>query len=126
MAAGARTSLRGTGVGGSVTEAGVWNPFLYGFGLTLGAACNGCFGVDAVAQSHPLEAGVAQLYFDNGNTVSLFGSNPNAQIIEFSSQGLGLIGVYDSAAAQVPEPETLALLGAALAGLGFGRRRRAG
>ncbi len=46
-----------------------------------------------------------------GNTVSLVGGNPNAQIIEFSNAGLGLIGVFDDVSGQqAPEPGTLLLL----------------
>lgn len=108
----------GTGFGGAALEAAHWNAFLNGFGLNLegGLSYNGFVGTDPVQQSHPLETGVEQLFYNNGNTVSLFGVNPNAQIIEFfdSSPPLGLIGVYDNVAAQVPEPGTLLMLALAL------------
>ena len=108
----------GTGVGGSVFEAGLWNPFLNLFGLDLGATYNGCCGVDSVEVTHVIEAGVSQLYYNNGNTVSLVGGNPNAQIIEFSGTSLGLIGVYDDIeVTPVPEPGTLLCLLLALAAL---------
>lgn len=113
----------GTAVGlNSGTEAALWNAFLNPFGLTLGGvAYNGCCGVDPVQQTHPIETGVQQLYSNNGNTVSLFGANPNAQIVEFSNQGLGLIGVYDNVAS-VPEPGSLLLLALALVAVVVARR----
>jgi hypothetical protein len=108
----------GTGIGGSVVEAGVWDPFLNLFGLDLGAAYNGCCGVDPVEVTHVIETGVSQLYYNNGNTVTLVGGNPNAQIIEFSGTGLGLIGVYDDVGVTpVPEPGTLLCLVLALAAI---------
>jgi len=107
----------GTGVGGAAFEAGVWDPFLNLFGLDLGASYNGCCGVDPIELTHVIETGVSQLYYNNGNTVSPFGGNPNAQIIEFSSSGLGLIGVYDDVGRDVPEPGTLLCLLLAFAAL---------
>ena len=50
------------------------------------------------------------LFYDNGNTVSPFGVNANAQIIEFSDSGVGVLGVYDNTVAPVPEPGTLLML----------------
>lgn len=113
----------GTGVGGAAAEAAVWNPFLNLFGLNLGSSYNGCCGVDAMQVDHAIEAGVGQLYYNNGNTVSLVGANPHAQVIEFSASGLGLIGVYDDVATGVPEPAGWAL---ALLALGVLGRVRAG
>jgi hypothetical protein len=95
----------GTGIGGPITEAAFWNAFLNDYGLNLlGTSYNGCCGVDAVSGTHPLLDGVSQLYYDNGNTVSLSGGNPNASIIEFSSAGLGLIGVFDDVSIEPPPP----------------------
>jgi hypothetical protein len=108
----------GTGVGGAAVEAALWDPFLNLFGLDLGAAYNGCCGVDSVEVTHVIETGVSQLYYNNGNTVTLVGGNPNAQIIEFSGTGLGLIGVYDDVGVTpVPEPGTLLCLLLALVAL---------
>ena len=110
----------GTGDGGPAAEAARWNGFLGGFGLALdGSAYNGIGGNIAVTGSHPILAGVAQLYYDNGNTVINLGTNLSASIVE----GNGLIGVYDNVGV-VPEPETYALMLAGLGALGFVARRR--
>jgi len=110
----------GTGAGGPAAEAALWNGFLGGFGLALdGRNYNGVSGNIAVTGSHPILAGVAQLFYNNGNTVIDLGTNPNASIVE----GNGLIGVYDNVGA-VPEPETYALVLAGLGVLGFVARRR--
>jgi len=111
----------------AATEAALWNPFLNAFGLDLGVVYNGCCGVDLADGGHPLLAGVTQLYYDNGNTVSTTGTSPFAQIIERRSTAgtapIGLIGVFDDVGVTtVPEPAGLALLGLALAGLALARR----
>jgi hypothetical protein len=102
-------------------EANRWNAFLNNFGLTLSTTYNGIQGNVAVAGGHPIFAGVSQLYFDNGNNVSIVNSNPLASVVLTGMGGEGLIGVYDTAA--VPEPATLALLSVAL--FGAARRKRA-
>ena len=110
----------GTGDGGATAEAARWNGFLGGFGLALdGRSYNGIGGNFAVTGSHPILAGVAQLFYDNGNTVIDLGTNANASIVE----GNGLIGVYDNVGA-IPEPETYALMLGGLAALSFVARRR--
>jgi hypothetical protein len=112
----------GTGVGGPVAEAAAWNTFLNAFGLSYAQAYNGISGSVPIASAHQVLSGVATLYQNNGNTISLFGANPNAQIIA-SSQGQGLYAVYEKRA--VPEPSSLLLVGAALAGLARHRAKRA-
>jgi hypothetical protein len=112
----------GTGSGGAAAEAAHWNTFLNGFGLTLGSPYNGCCGNDLVQQSHVIETGVNQLYYNNGNTVSLFGANAFASVIESSVTGVGLIGVYDDTAS-VPEPGAIVLLTLGLIATLAGRSR---
>jgi len=111
------------GTAAVVNEDSAWDSLTHGFGLDFGPSYNGISGSLPVAGSHPLLAGVAQLYFNNGNTVSLFGANPNAQIIALSG-GEGLLGVFDDTANGVPEPTSLGLLGLGLAAAAALRRRR--
>lgn len=112
----------GTGAGGAAVEAAAWNTFLNAFGLNYASSYNGISGVIPLASSHPVLDGVASLYQNNGNSISLVGGNPNAQIIA-SQNGQGLYAVYD--ATEIPEPATLSLLGIALAGAALRRRSRA-
>ena len=110
----------GTGVGGSAAEAADWNTFLNAFGLNFASSYNGIAGVIALASTHPVLAGVAGLYQNNGNSISLFVSNPGAEIIA-SLGGQGLYAVYDATA--IPEPASIKLLSAGLVGFAAARRR---
>jgi len=115
----------GSGVGGPAVEAAAWNPFLNTFGFSFAPVYNGVIGTLAVNQSHPVESGVSQLYYNNGNTISLVGANPYASIIESSGGGAGLLGVYDDVGATaVPEPSMYTMLGAGLGLILFARVRR--
>ncbi len=112
--------------GGATGEANAWNPFLNDFGLGLaGGAYNGVTGLTPVTGVHPILSGVTNLYYNNGNSVVLFGANPNAQIIESAGQN-GLLGVYDdtNTVSQVPEPGTSILLAIGLLATGLMVRRR--
>jgi hypothetical protein len=113
------------GTGAIVGEDSVWDAFLNNFGFEFGPSYNGIGGNFVPSTSHPVFAGVASLYYDNGNTVILTGGNPNAQLIAVHPNGAGLVGIYEAGGVgEIPEPSTLALIGAGLL-FGFLRLRRA-
>ena len=111
----------GVGNGSASDEAAQWNAVINTFQLSLASVYNGLDADIAANSASPVLNGVSQLFYDNGNDVSSTG--PNGVIISSSGQQ-GLIGVYSSSAAAVPEPSTLLLMAGALASLGLHRAKR--
>jgi hypothetical protein len=115
------------GTGMIANEDTVWDSFLANFGFEYGASYNNILGAFAPTTGHPLFAGVPSLFYYYGNTVILTGSTPYAQLIAVHpSSGAGLIGIYESprgGGGEIPEPSTLALVGAGLLAAGLLRRR---
>jgi len=116
------------GTASIMNEDSAWDSFTHQFGLDFGPSYNGIQGVIPISSSDPLFAGVTELYYNNGNSVSLFGGNPEAQILA-SLGDQGLFGTYVgdedrvNLTAVVPEPATLALLGIGVAALGLRRHK---
>ncbi len=111
----------GTGVGGAAVEAAAWNALLNGFGLSLGPVYNGVCCVIPASYAHPIFAGVTQLFYNNGNTVSdLLPADPAQQVF-----GSGLIGIYERSTTATPAPAAIALFGLGALALGIARRTRA-
>ncbi len=113
----------GTGWGGSVAEAGNWNPFLNSFGLGFGTFYNGVNGSLTPPATHPIFSGVGTVYFNNGNNALDLVAGGNSSVV-WSSGANGLIAVYDGNTAAVPEPGTLALFGIGVSAAVFAVRRR--
>jgi hypothetical protein len=86
------------------------NPFLNQFGLSIGAL-NALSGTPAISSGHPIFAGVASLYQNNGNSITA--NSPGAQVLV--TQGVhGLYAVWDGASGT---PATNTILGAGCGGL---------
>jgi len=91
--------IGGTGVfGGSAQlEAAVWGvDFLEQFNLRLATVFNGISGPVGTVSTHPIFAGVAQLYQEQGQSVSVIDpADPKTDIL-VSSSGQGLFGAYQA------------------------------
>jgi hypothetical protein len=114
----------GTGwFGGASYEAANFNPFLNTFGLALAPSYNGIVGNIPPTSNSGVLSGVTQLYYNNGNDVSVTGTNPGASVVAFSGSN-GLVGVYSgAAAAAAPEPSSMILCGISAVGLGLWRKK---
>lgn len=108
----------GTGAipGGAAAEAAQWNPFLHPYGLSLASTFNGINATIPVVSSSPVLAGVSQLYYDNGNTVSATG--PGRVITTDGVGGAGLIATYPASVPDGTSTLVLATLSLGLLGLG--------
>ena len=88
----------GTGAvaGGAAGEAEQWKSFLNAFGFEFeGKSYNGSNGARPIADTHPVLAGVTQLYFDNGSAINDIKPDDTANGILVSYDTGGAIGVYD-------------------------------
>ena len=63
-------------------EAAYFNSFLSNYGLKYETFYNGVEGPIAANSDHAIFSGVSRLYQNNGNSVSLTGSNAKASILE--------------------------------------------
>lgn len=100
------------GVGPSAaSEAAGWSAFLGHYGLAF--ASGGYNGINSVAitSNHPIFSGITRLGSGNGQSIINLGTDPDAQIVQFS----GTQGVYAVVSlGSVPEPGTVALLSVGL------------
>ena len=89
----------GTGdFNGASAEAAYFNSFLSNYGLKYEPFYNKVEGIIAPNSDHAIFSGVSGLYQNNGNSVSLTGSNAKASILEtYTKDGMqhGLFGVFD-------------------------------
>ena len=77
----------------------------------------------AITSSHPIFGGVTTLRNGNGQSIIDLGTNPNAQIVQFSGSQ-GVYAVVDASVAAIPEPATVLLFACGLGALAVLRRRR--
>ncbi|HEY9892210.1 MAG TPA: hypothetical protein V6D37_10465 [Candidatus Sericytochromatia bacterium] len=86
----------GTGWLGPQGDGDLWNTFLNAFGLKFAATQNGIVGNQTVNSSHPLFAGVKEIYQDNGTSiVDLDPASGTNQIILTHPNGQGLIATFE-------------------------------
>jgi hypothetical protein len=110
----------GTFGGGAAGEAAQWNSFLNPYGLSMASVYNGVVGDVPVVSTSPVLAGVTQLFYDNGNSISASGS---AQVITWDGSD-GLIGTYSSSSSSIPDGgSTVLLTGVSIALLGLGAKQ---
>jgi len=124
--------MAGTGNGGSAAEAAAWNPILATAGLQYQGSYNGVSSSVAPDDpSHPLLAGVSDLYFYFGNSVlDLDTTGTNGEIL-FTSGGQGMLALGSfgtlpppSQYSPIPEPSTALLLMTGLAAFGYRSRKK--